>query len=179
AARRDEGRVVPLTPKSLSPSATIRDAVALIEESRRGIATVTDAEGVLMGTITDGDVRRLILRGGGLDSRAVEAMNSSPLTAAAGTPDRDLVAMLQERSLEALPLIDANGRLFGIAHLRDLLPETGERVGAEGFIAAVVMAGGEGTRLRPITATIPKPMIEVGGMPLIERHIRHLARAGV
>jgi dTDP-glucose pyrophosphorylase len=171
--------VVPLKAKSLPPSATIRDAVALIEESRRGIATVTDGTDALLGTITDGDIRRLILRGGSLDSRAVEAMNGSPLTAPADTSDRDLVAMLQERGLEALPLIDAGGKFAGIAHLRDLLPELGERGGAEGFVAAVVMAGGEGTRLRPITETIPKPMIEVGGMPMIERHIRHLARAGV
>src|SRR5262245_21321017 len=88
AARRDKRRLVPLTAKSLPPSATIRDAVALIEESRRGIATVTDGAGALLGTITDGDVRRLILRGGGLDSRVVEAMNSAPLTARADTSDR-------------------------------------------------------------------------------------------
>jgi dTDP-glucose pyrophosphorylase len=171
--------MVPLKPESLTLSATVRDAVLAIEQSRRGIATVTDVDGVLCGTLTDGDIRRLILRGGSLESSVTEAMNAAPLTAAVGTSDRDLVQLLNERGLEALPLTDTHGRLAGIAHLRDLVPEAGERGGAEGFAAAVIMAGGEGLRLRPITETIPKPMIDVGGMPLVERHVRHLARAGV
>lgn len=171
--------MVQLKPESLTPSATVRDAVRAIEQSRRGIATVADGEGILCGTLTDGDIRRLILRGGSLDSPVTEAMNAAPLTAPIGTSDRDLVHLLNDRGLEALPLTDAHGRLAGIAHLRDLLPEAGEWGGAEGFAAAVIMAGGEGLRLRPITETIPKPMIDVGGMPLVERHVRHLARAGI
>lgn len=171
--------MVPVTPRSLPLTATIRDAVGLIEESRRGIATVTDAAGALLGTITDGDIRRLILRGGGLHSCVRDAMNPSPVTAPADMSDRELAGLLEERGLEALPLIDDAGTFTGIAHLRDLVPEAGERGGAEGFVAAIVMAGGEGMRLRPITETIPKPMIEIGGMPIVERHIRHLARGGV
>ena len=171
--------MVPVTPRSLAADATIREAVRLIEESRRGIATVVNEDGRLLGTLTDGDVRRLILRGGGLESPVVEAMNCTPLTAPAEMPDHALATLLQERGLEALPLLGADGRLAGIVHIRDLVPEAREHGGAEGFVAAVVMAGGEGTRLRPITNAIPKPMVDVGGMPLIERHVRHLSRAGI
>jgi dTDP-glucose pyrophosphorylase len=171
--------MVPVTLRSLAADASIREAVRLIEESRRGIATVVDENGRLLGTVTDGDIRRLILRGGGLDSPVTEAMNRAALTAPVDTPDHRLAALLRERGLEALPLLDGAHRLAGIAHLRDLVPEARERGGAEGFVAAVVMAGGEGTRLRPITNAIPKPMVEVGGMPLVERHVRHLGRAGI
>lgn len=168
-----------MKPKSLPPTATVRAAVALIEESRRGIAAVTDADGKLLGTITDGDIRRLILRGGGLEASVMDAINSAPMTAPASTTDAELIAALEERELEALPLLDDSGRLVRIAHRRDLIPGVGESGGGEGFVAAVVMAGGEGTRLRPLTETIPKPMVAVGGMPLVERHIRNLVRAGV
>lgn len=171
--------MVPLTAKSLSPTASVRDAVALIEESRRGIAAITDADGKLLGTITDGDIRRLILRGGGLEASVLDAVNAAPMTARASASDAELIAALEERELEALPLLDEGGRLVRIAHRRDLIPEAGESGGGEGFVAAVVMAGGEGTRLRPITETIPKPMVAIGGMPLVERHIRHLVRAGL
>lgn len=171
--------MVSVAPRSLSLDAAIRDAIRLIEESRRGIATVTDEDGRLLGTLTDGDIRRLILRGGDLDSPVADAMNRTPVTARQDMPADKLAALLNERGLEALPLVDPHGRLAGIVHLRDLGPESSVRSRAEGFVAAIVMAGGEGTRLRPITAEIPKPMVEVGGMPLVERHVRHLARSGI
>lgn len=168
-----------MKPTALLSDASIREAIRLIEDSRRGLAPVVDNAGRLVGTLTDGDIRRLILRGGGLESRVAEAMNRSPVTAPVTTPDHQLAALLRARNLEALPLLGADGQLAGIAHIRELVPEAREQGGAEGFVAAVVMAGGEGTRLRPITETIPKPLVEVGGMPLVERHVRHLARAGV
>jgi dTDP-glucose pyrophosphorylase len=171
--------MVPLKFPSLSIDSTIRDAVRMIEQSRRGIATITDAHDRLLGTLTDGDIRRAILRGVVLESPASDAMNAAPLTASADSADTDLLALLHERGLEALPLLDEVGRLVSIAHIRDLLPESAAHGGAEGFVAAIVMAGGEGRRLRPLTDTIPKPMVDLGGMPLIERHVRRLERAGI
>jgi len=163
----------------LKPTSTLRDAVQLIEDLRRGIAAVTNADGQLLGTLTDGDIRRCILNGGGLDTAVTQAMNASPLTAAEGTSDREIITMLRERELEAVPVIDPSNHLVRIVHLRDLAPEASEKGGAEGFAAAIIMAGGEGQRLRPLTETIPKPMVDIGGMPLIERHVRHLNRAGI
>lgn len=163
----------------LDATARLRDAVSQIETTRRGIAVVCDSDGKVQGTATDGDVRRAILRGADLDTPVVEVMNDKPLTAEDTTPDHDLVALLNNRQLEAIPLVDKAQRFQRIVHLRDLVPEARERGGAEGLVAAIVMAGGEGRRLRPLTETIPKPMVEVGGMPLVERHVRHIARAGI
>lgn len=163
----------------LDTSAHLRDAIVQIEAARRGIAVVCDADGKILGTVTDGDVRRAILRGADLDTPLVSAMNDRPLTAQDSMSDHELVALLNNRGLEAIPLVDAAERFQRIAHLRDLVPEARERGGAEELVAAVVMAGGEGQRLRPLTEKIPKPMVEVGGMPLVERHVRHIARAGI
>lgn len=163
----------------LPKGATLRDAIFRIEESRRGIAIVCDDSKILRGTITDGDVRRGILRGADLDTSAARVMNRSPLTAAVGTPDDVLLTLLNGRGLEAIPLVDSVGRFERVAHLCDLLVEVEEISGGDVFVAAVVMAGGEGRRLRPLTKTIPKPMVEIGGMPLVERHVRGIARMGV
>ncbi|MEX2454653.1 MAG: nucleotidyltransferase family protein [Rhodospirillaceae bacterium] len=168
-----------MTVVPLGPTSRLRDAIGRIEEARRGIAVVCDETGRIKGTVTDGDVRRAILAGADLDTPVAGVMNVRPLTAAAGSSDHELAKMLQDRGLEAVPLVDPAGCFQGIVHLRDLVPEARERGGAEGFVAAVIMAGGEGRRLRPLTERIPKPMVEVGGMPLVERHIRHTARAGI
>lgn len=167
-----------MTQPTLTPTATLRDAVRRIEEVRRGIAVVLDAEGRLLGTVTDGDIRRAILKEHRLDAPVSAAMNTNPTTADAASPESYLAALLDERGLEALPLVDSAGRFVRIAHVRDLDREE-EWGGGEGFAAAVIMAGGEGQRLRPLTADMPKPMVEVGGVPLIERLVRSLVRAGV
>lgn len=163
----------------LPPDALLRAAILRIEADRRGIAVVCEADGTLCGTVTDGDVRRAILRGNDLDTPVSRAMNASPLTAPEKTDDDEIAALLQDRGLEAIPLVDGDGRFIRIAHIRELLPEVRQRGGAEGFVAAVVMAGGEGRRLRPLTETVPKPMVEIGGMPLVERHVRRIAHAGI
>ena len=77
-----------------------------------------------------------------------------------------------------MPLVDAAGRFVRLVHLSDLEPEAGSRT-ASRFEFAVIMAGGEGVRLRPLTHDIPKPMVEIGGMPMLERQIRRLAKAGL
>jgi dTDP-glucose pyrophosphorylase len=161
-----------------SAATTIRDAVGAIEEGRRGIAVIVDDQGSLVGTVTDGDIRRSILAGYGLDSAVEKAMNRNPITAPVGSSESFLADLLVERSLEALPLIDQQGQFVEIVHIRELKPETNEG-GGEEFAAAVIMAGGEGRRLQPLTDNLPKPLIEVGGMPMIERQVRDLVRAGV
>lgn len=163
---------------ALSRHSTLRDAVREIEASRRSIAVVVDDGSKLIGTVTDGDIRRAILAGQELDDTVGRAMNRTPLTADNGTSDSYLVALLKERGLEAIPLVDAEGRLVRLVHIADLDPESA-RGGGEGYAAVVIMAGGEGQRLRPLTEEKPKPMIEVGGRPMIERLVCSLVRAGV
>ncbi|MFN4764785.1 sugar phosphate nucleotidyltransferase, partial [Gillisia sp. Q332] len=137
------------------------------------------AEGRLLGTLTDGDVRRSLLVGGSLDTRAVDAMNKDPVWVDVGTPDSIIIDRMRRANIQSVPVVDAEGRYVDLVHVTDLGGDAAEMHGASGFAAAVIMAGGEGRRLRPLTDTIPKPMVEIDGIPLLERLVRRLASAGV
>ena len=163
----------------LSPDAPLMAAVRSIEATRRRIAVVVDDEHRLLGTLTDGDVRRCLLAGGSLQTPLSQAMNSSPLVAEEGAPAGYLLDLMRKRNVMALPVVDGEGRFKRLVHLIDLeLSNKVTPVPAE-FDFAVIMAGGEGARLRPLTATIPKPMVDIGGTPLLERQIESLAKAGI
>ena len=144
----------------LNSRSTLRDAVGQIESVRQRIAVVVDYSGRLTGTITDGDIRRAILSGKGLDCLAQDVCNTNPLTADVNLADSRLAELLSDKGLEAIPLIDSNGNFIRIVHISDFYagPITG---GGEGFGAAIIMAGGKGKRLLPLTTNIPKPLIEV------------------
>jgi dTDP-glucose pyrophosphorylase len=151
-----------------------------IDRNAEGIALVVDEERRLIGTVTDGDIRRAILAGMDLDS-PVQALlelraptaHPSPLTAPVGTPDAELLRMMNEYTLRHIPLLDETGRVVDVALLSDLVKEY------ELPLTAVVMAGGYGTRLRPLTEEVPKPMLPVGGRPLLELIIEQLRQAGI
>lgn len=158
--------------------ASLREAIRVIEESRKTIAVVIDENRRLLGTVSDGDIRRAILAGKTLDAEVTEAMNRQPRTTTDDSSDSTLLQFIRKYDLEAVPVVDGDRRLRRVVHVNELMP--GDAVGgAEGFDAAVIMAGGEGRRLRPLTDSIPKPMVNVGGVPLIERLVKRIARAGV
>lgn len=163
----------------LGPDAPLMAAVRAIESSRRRITVVVDASGHLLGTVTDGDVRRCLLDGGSLETPVGLAMNSNPCTAAVGSPASYMLDLMRRRNIMALPLVDDIRRFKGLVHLSDLGgPESGDSA-ISAFAFAVIMAGGEGARLRPLTETIPKPMVDIAGLPLLERQIQRLARTGL
>lgn len=163
----------------LGPDAPLMDAVRGIEATRRRMAVVVDAEHRLLGTLTDGDIRRCLLGGGSLETPVSQAMNASPLVAEEGAPAGYLLDLMRKRNVMALPVVDGGGHFKRLVHLIDLEhPNKVTPVTAK-FDLAVIMAGGEGMRLRPLTATIPKPMVDIGGTPLLERQIESLAKAGL
>jgi dTDP-glucose pyrophosphorylase len=165
--------------KPLRPEARLIDAVRAIEISRRRMAVVVDADNRLAGTLTDGDIRRHLLAGGSLDAQVAKAMNPNPLSAQEGSPEGYIKDLMRLKNVVAIPLLDQDGKYLRLVHLMDL--EQGESPSdkAVRFSFAVIMAGGEGTRLRPLTETIPKPMVEIGGVPLLERQIRRLVNIGI
>jgi len=170
--------MVPVIEQPLGTDAPLVDAIRAIEASRRRIAVVVSAGGQLVGTLTDGDVRRCLLSGGTLATLVCEAMNAQPLSAPFGSSDGYLLDLMRRGNVMAVPLVSADGRFDRLVHLTDLAPEHASAESAK-FAFAVIMAGGEGMRLRPITENIPKPMVEIGGVPLLERQIERLIKAGV
>ena len=146
----------------VGPQAAIYDAIACIDRSGVQIALVVDAAGRLMGTLTDGDIRRAVLRNLPLTTPVVEVMTRNPRMAPAGSDDTKLFRLMRALQIRHLPLVDEDGRVVGLRTLEGLLqsPRRPNQV--------VLMAGGLGSRLRPLTQAVPKPMLPVGGKPLLE-----------
>jgi dTDP-glucose pyrophosphorylase len=167
-----------MSERPLQHDAKLVDAVNAIEASRRRIAIVTDDRGRVIGTLTDGDVRRCLLAGGTLETAVSRAMTPNPVVGEVNSTHGYLIDLLRRANVTALPLVDAAGVFQRVVHFTDLGHE--EPIDdARGFAFAVIMAGGEGTRLRPLTHEVPKPMLEIGGMPMLARQIERLARAGI
>jgi dTDP-glucose pyrophosphorylase/CBS domain-containing protein len=163
----------------VSPGATIREIIACIDHNRTGIALVVDGKRRLFSTVTDGDIRRAILAGHNLDAPVTDwgvykgARYQQPVTAPVGADHAALLKLMQEQYVRQLPLLDEQGCVVGLALLRDLeeadiLPVT-----------AVIMAGGFGTRLRPLTEDAPKPMLPIANRPILEWIIEGLRQAGI
>lgn len=164
----------------VAPEASIREVIACIERNAKGIALVVDHEHRLIGTVTDGDIRRAIMARMDLDSAVRVLMERrdplpypGPLTALAGTPDNELLRLMNKYGLRHIPLLDEKKRVLGIALLSELTKDY------ESPLTAVVMAGGYGMRLRPLTDELPKPMLPIGERPLLELIIDQLRRAGI
>ena len=165
--------------KPLRPEAKLIDAVRAIEISRRRMAVVVDAHNCLAGTLTDGDIRRHLLAGGSLDSQVEKAMNPNPLSAQEGAPNGYIKDLMRLGNVVAIPILNQDSKYLRMVHLMDLEQAPCPSDKAVRFSFAVIMAGGEGTRLRPLTETIPKSMVEIGGVPLLERQIQRLVKIGI
>lgn len=159
---------------------TIREAMLRISIGLHGIVLVVDEENRLVATITDGDVRRAILAGISIDETVARLTTDhrnqktrQPITMPVGTPKHVLLETLKTNIIRHLPLLDSEGRVADVIAIQDLLPD--EDLPAK----AVIMAGGFGERLRPLTDTMPKPMLPVDGRPLLERMVERLRRSGV
>ena len=156
----------------VSSETTIHSVVATIDASAAKIATVLDADGVLLGTVTDGDIRRAILEHIPLTTAVSKIMNVNPLVGRLKDPPETILQTLRQSRLRHMPLLDAKGRLAGMEALSDILHMgTGDN-------CVVLMAGGEGQRLRPLTANTPKPLLSIGEKPILETIIDGFVAAG-
>ncbi|MEQ8195995.1 MAG: nucleotidyltransferase family protein [Rhodospirillales bacterium] len=164
----------------ISPSMSIRDAIASIDKNSEGIALVTDDGNRLIRTVTDGDIRRAMLAKLALDDTIgtllrsqITPVDSKPITAPFDTSDASILRLMNELKIRHVPLVDEHNRVVDIALLRHLVRDY------EPGLEAIVMAGGFGTRLHPLTEETPKPMLPVGGRPLMEYTIKQLRNVGI
>ena len=163
---------------TITLSARLIDAVRTIESTKR-LAVVIDQESRVIGTLTDGDIRRSLLNGNDLNTRVTEAMNKQPIVSRVDTSDSLLQMMLIKNNIHSIPLIDHNNRYVRTLYETELYETDSPSFIEKTFTAAVIIAGGEGNRLRPLTEKIPKPMLDINGIPLIERQIRGLEKTGI
>lgn len=158
----------------LGPEDTLFEALRVLEQSGKEIAFVCDSTRRLLGTLTDGDVRRALLAGAPLHTTRVSgAMNPRFVAVDAFTGRGEVLDMMRARGIAQVPILDRDGRLAGMHTLHELVGA----VHRDNW--AVIMAGGKGTRLRPLTYDVPKPMIKVAGRPILERIVYHLVGFGI
>ena len=157
----------------LPPSATLFDAINLLEKQAIvGIILITDAKDYLLGTVTDGDIRRALIAGKDTASCIEEVMNRKPVVARGEVETHVIENLASLGNVTRVPILDNDGRVKGIQCTDTIAPK--ER----GDNRVVIMAGGLGTRLKPITDNIPKPLVSVGGKPILERILEQLQTQG-
>ena len=156
----------------VSAETPILDAVEAIDRSGLQIALVVDAAGQLIGTVTDGDVRRALLRGENLKGAVGAIMNRSPKVALASDSREKLLSLMRTTGLHQIPLVDGEGRLVGLQRLDEIAAPRRQDS------PVVLMAGGRGTRLHPLTHGTPKPMLPVGGKPILETILENFIEHG-
>ena len=156
----------------VSSSTTLRQTIEAITEGSLQIALVVDSDNKLLGTVTDGDIRKAILAGKDLSIPAAEAMRREPITSAAKTPRAAILKLMREKRIHQMPLLDELGRVVDVLTVDDM-------IGAlQKPNAVLIMAGGLGTRLHPLTQDTPKPMLKVGGKPILETIIQSFVDQG-
>ena len=147
-------------------------AIAILDKGAKRIVLVIDENERLLGTLTDGDVRRALLRHQPLTTPISEVMCASPQVAQFDWSREKILAMMESTRLLQLPVIDPNGYVVGLETLHDLLDV--RKVDNPVFL----MAGGFGKRLYPLTQDCPKPMLKVGDKPILELILQSLVDAG-
>jgi dTDP-glucose pyrophosphorylase/CBS domain-containing protein len=158
----------------------IRQVIACMNKGQKGIVLVTDENDRLVGTIVDGDIRRAILGGQDLFGPISSILHmkelagqKGPVTAPFGSDANKLVKLMASQHVRQLPLVDEAGRPVDLVTISDLLTQEEPR------LQAMIMAGGFGKRLHPLTLDCPKPMLPVGGQPLLSMIITRLKEAGI
>ena len=155
----------------ISNDSSLQDALAMLDRNHRQFLAIVDAEGEFVGTLTDGDVRRGLLRGLSLNTSINECVNVNPIIASVSTSRFDIEEKFKSTKVSAIPVLNER-RLVEVVFLEDLSKP--QKVNAK----VLIMAGGRGERLLPLTQEIPKPLIPIHGVPVIERIIRQFAEQG-
>lgn len=150
----------------IDKSITIKDTVKALDRGAKKVVIVTEYD-KLVGIVTDGDIRRWILKNGDLKENVSKVMNDSPVYLDYIYKDNAKKVMI-DKSIECLPLVDDKKRVVDIVFLNDGLNSNNfEKIA----VPVVIMAGGQGTRLYPYTKILPKPLIPIEDIPIVERII--------
>ena len=157
----------------IQDTATIREALIALDGNTHDGQTlfVLDSDSRMVGTLTDGDIRRGLINGVALEDAVTKAMHEDFKFIREGENDAKQLKTFREKLIYFVPVLDEAGHIIRICNLlkyRNLLP-----------VDAVLMAGGKGERLRPLTEKIPKPLLPVGGKAIIDHNIDRLINYGI
>jgi len=156
----------------IRPDMTLREALATIDRAGSQMALVVDGDRRLLGTLSDGDARRGLLKGLSLSDSASAAMHRNPTVARSNESRQSILSTMRRRGLHQVPVVNAAGIVVGMEVVDDFLA-TPTR---DNWV--VIMAGGMGQRLEQLTRDTPKPMLRVGSRPLLETIVRGYSAQG-
>lgn len=156
----------------ISPKTTVLEAMQVIDRSALQIALVVDTDRQLLGTVTDGDIRRGILGQVGLNDSVARIMNPNPWYVKQGQLRENTLLLMRDKQIRQIPIVDGHNRVVGL--------ETADSPGnpPQRDNPVVFMAGGSGSRLHPLTNTCPKPLLKVGGKPILETILEGFIKQG-
>lgn len=158
--------------ETIQSNSTLRDVSQALENSPFGMILIVGKKNELKGIITDSDLRKAIIKGHRVDTPANKFMNNNPHSLPEDSPDHVIVDYMNLHNISSLPMLDKHHKIVKVvSYSRESVKPLNT--------TAVIMAGGRGSRLIPLTDKVPKPMLEVGGRPLIQRLIESLYRSGI
>ena len=156
----------------LKPDNTLEEAIKTLHEGGCRITLIIDDDGKLLGTLTDGDVRRALIKHISMDDLVVEVMNNKPETALKSDQRRQILSMMRKKKFLHMPIVNEQGVLVGLETLQHLI----KNISYDNPV--LLMAGGFGTSLLPLTKETPKPLLKVGKLPILETIITQFIDAG-
>lgn len=154
----------------VSSSASIVDAARILQETSTRIVLIVDDALILKGIVTDGDIRRGLLAGISVDEPCETVMNPSPFTVSPFSPQAEILRVAGELDADALPIVSDKGQVQGVWFAHSESSRMQNQV--------VIMAGGRGVRLRPVTSFTPKPLVAVGDRPMLHHLLERLQVEG-
>lgn len=156
----------------LTSNATIKEALTIIDNGAMQIALIVDENNTLIGTLTDGDIRRGLLKGLDLNSSIQSIIFTTPTLAKISDTKEAILKMALTKKLHQIPIIDNSGKILGIQEIEGLIKPKSKTN------KVILMVGGLGTRLRPLTENTPKPMLNVGNKPILQTIVEKFAEYG-
>ena len=156
----------------LNINSTIKEALQIIDNGALQIALVVDENDTLLGTLTDGDIRRGLLKGLDLNSYIKTIVFKAPTIAKISDTKEEVLKLALSKKLHQIPIVDDNGKILGIQEIEELIKPKDKTN------KVILMVGGLGTRLRPLTENTPKPMLTVGNKPILQTIVEKFAEYG-
>ena len=160
----------------INEEGNIREVISTIEEGGLRIAIVTDKENKLVGIVCDGDIRRGLLRGLSLESSIESIIERNCLKVTTNVSKKEISRMIRENAISQIPIVSNSNELIGLEISEDLLPTSSELLIPN---YALLMAGGRGKRLQPITNDCPKPLLPINGKPILEIILEQCIDSGI
>ena len=163
---------------TIQPKITIKDAMKVLDKTAEKCLLVVDENKKLLGTLTDGDLRRSILKGLKFSESIENSFCSEPTTLLNRSySDKEVEKLLKEKRLDLIPVVDDEGKVINYLTWSNLGEKIAKRSSLDA-VPVVIMAGGLGTRMEPFTKVLPKPLVPVHGKPIIEHIIEHFIPTG-